>query len=204
VKVKIINKELSHYNEELKVTRLNYNMVMAKIDEEKLCFSQEDVQMIPENEYEKAILKCKDIVKIKLQRGISLLFYTAVLNCLEKTIGGSIRSIDVLKDEHRPLRKGLWEKLMLMVVNEEHALTVSVTGRHFGRNFDVTVSERCLEDFVDECEVEIEWYMREIKEKKNQIKRYRKAIGDVVSNHGRVRNELLALPDNNRITAGSA
>lgn len=191
VKVKIINDRLSHYNEELKVKKLNYDMVVVQNDDEKLYYNQQDVKIIPENEYEQVILRCKDIIKIKLNRGISLLFYTAVLDSIEKMIGGKVQSLDLLKDEFRNLRKGLWEKLLLIVINNQYAFTVTVTGRNFGKNFDVMVSERRLEDFIDECKVEIEWLENEIEDKKNLVFKYREAIKDVVCNNRKINNRPL-------------
>jgi hypothetical protein len=191
MKVKILNRELSHYNEELKVERLNYDMVMVKTEEEKLCYSKADVKIIPENECEKVILRCKDIIKIKLNRGMSLLFYTALLDTLEKTVGGKVESLDLLKDEFRPLRKGLWEKLILIVINNQFAFTVSITGRGFGKNFDVSISERRLEDFIDECKVELEWLDKEIEDRKTLSNRYKKAINDVLCNNKTLNTKLL-------------
>jgi hypothetical protein len=198
MKVKIINNKLSHYNEELKVQKLNYDMVEVQSDDEKLYYNQEDVKIIPENEYEKAILRCKDIVKIKLNRGISLLFYTSVLDNLEKTIGSKVESIDLLKDDYRPLRKGLWEKLLLVVVNEEYAFTIDVTGKSFGNNFDVIIAERRLEDFIDECKVEIEWLENEIEDRNKLICRYKKAIKDVISNNNKINTKLLLMAEDKK------
>jgi hypothetical protein len=202
VKVKILNKELSHYNEELKVKKLNFDMVMVQAENEKLCFSQEDVKIIPENEYEKSILRCTDIIKIKLNRGMSLLFYTAVLDSLENTIGGKVESLDLLKDEFRPLRKGLWEKLILVVINKQYAFTVSTTGRNFGKNFDVTISERRLEDFIDECRVEIEWLENEIEDKKRLVYRYKRAIKDIICNNKNLNSKLLLAPGDKDASQG--
>lgn len=191
MKVKILNKELAHYDEELKVQKLNYDMVIVQTEGEKLCYNQGDVKIIPENEHEKAILKCKDIIKIKLNRGISLPFYTTLLDTLEKTVGGKIENLDLLKDEFRTLRKGLWEKLIVVVINKQYPFTISVTGRHFGKNFDVIISERRLEDFIDECKVEIEWLEKEIKDKKNLIHRYKKCINNVICNSRKINSSHL-------------
>jgi hypothetical protein len=193
MKVKIINENMANFNEEFKVKNINYDMVVAEVNEEKLYFNQEDVAIISENIYEDAILKCKDVIKIKLGRGISLLFYTAVLDTLKQRIEEEVTGINLLKDEFRELRKGLWEKSMLMVVNEKFSLSVSVIGRKYGKHFDITIRDYNLRNFIDECCHEIEYLKKEIEEKEQIIERYRKGMKDVMYNYCNCSNKALLM-----------
>lgn len=182
MKVRVKNNKLDNFDEEYRVTNINYDMVVAEADDKKLYFHQEDVEIIPENDYEDALTKCKDLIKIKLCRGISLRFYSALLDTLVKTINVKVEAINLLKDEYKLIKKGLWEKLMLMIVNEKYALLVSVIGRNYGRNFDITIKDYNLRSFVDECCFEMDCLNKEIKEKEQTIERYKKGLKDVIGN----------------------
>lgn len=193
MRLRVINNKLSHYNEELKVDRLNYNMVGVKFGSDKLSFNKQDVELIPENEYDNILLKYEDITKIKLNRGISPDFYKVVLDCIKETLGSEVYSINLLQDEFEELRKGLWEKRLFMLVNEEVTLFISVIGRKFGDHFDITVKDVTLRDFVAECALQIETLENEIKEKQKKIEAYKRALKDSINNYGRSANEELKL-----------
>lgn len=194
MKVRIINKELANFDEEYRVKNMNFDMVLVEDHDEKIYFHQEDVQIIPENSYEDAILRCKDIIKIKLHRGISLRFYTAVLDILREKLGEEVVSINLLRDEYRVIKKGLWEKLMLMIINEKHSILLSVIGRNYGNHFDITVKDYTLRAFVDECSAEIECLTKEIKDRELLIERYRQGMKDVIENNC-VCNQRPLLPE---------
>lgn len=183
MKVKVINEELSLYNNEFKVINLNYDMVEIQGEEQKLYLLKDDVEIIPENKYEDAILRCRDIIKIKLNKGISLLFYTALIDCIELTIKKDIETIDLLQDDFDIIKKGIWEKRIVIVVNEKTALTISVIGRNYGNKFDITIKDNVLLDFIKDCCFQIEGLNKEVNAKMNLIDRYNKAIKDVIGNY---------------------
>lgn len=198
MKVRVINENLSCYNEEFKVTRLNFDMIIAQDNDEKVCFHKDDVKIISENKYEDIILKYPCIVKIKLGRGISLLFYTAIINCIEKVIKEKLEDINLLRDEFEVIKKGIWEKRLLLVVNEKFSMYISVIGRNYGHTFDVTIKDITLRDFIDDCCFEIEELKKEISEKETLISRYEKSIRDVFNNYGKLdTGSLLINAENN-------
>jgi hypothetical protein len=193
MKIKVINKKLSHFNEELKVTKLNYDMVAAVKDDIKLNFSKNDVEFIAENEYEDALLEYEDVLKIKLNRGISKEFYIVLIERIEEIIDTKVEAIDLLQDDFRIIKKGLWEKHLLLVVNHKVVLEINVTANNYSNIFNFIITDVALREFVAECAFQVDALEKELKEKQRQISAYRKAVETVVSNYGNSKDSVFML-----------
>lgn len=180
MKVRIKNKSLRCYEKEFKVIKMNYDYIVVYDGNERRRFHKDEVEFISEYNYENVILDCKDIIKIRLDRGMSLLLYSKLVSCIESKTEGKIKRINVLKDEYRIIRKGLWEKNLFLVINEEIPLYINIIGRNFDRNFDITIKDMSLEQFVGDCTSEIKQLETLIKEKKALSERYRRALKNVI------------------------
>lgn len=182
MKVKIINEKLPYFNESCEVVKINFDMVVARTNEKKVYLDMNDVQFIPENIYENTLLNNKDILKIKLNSGISIFLYIELIVSLEDKICGKIENIVLLKDEYKSIRRGLWEKQITLVVNEKFPFDIVVIGRNYDKKFDITIKEVILEDFVSGCNREIKNLTKEISEKEGIIKIYKNILKNVLDN----------------------
>lgn len=182
MKIKVVNDKLPYFNENCEVIKLNYDTVIARMQEEKICLNMSDVQFIPENTYESLLLSNKDILKIKLNSGMSIFFYLALITALEDKVGQKLVSIVLIRDKFRDTRKGVWEKQITLVVNDQSPFDIFVFGKKYSRTFDITIKEIILEDFINGCHKEIRNLKEEILEKEENIKIYKKVLKNVLDN----------------------
>lgn len=180
MKVKVINKSLNCYDMEFKVLKMNYDDIVVYDGEERRHFQRDEVKFISEYNYEDIIIQCKDIIKIRLDRGMPLVVYTKLAYFIEDKINGKIKSINVLKDEYRIIRRGLWEKELFLVINEETPIEVNIIGRNFAKNCDITIRAIELGQFIEECLTEIKELEDLIKQKKELSQRYKKVLQNVI------------------------
>lgn len=180
MKAKIKNQSLCLYNKELKVIKMNYDDIIVLNGDTSIHVQRDDVDFISESSYEDIIIRCGDIIKIKLNRGVSIALYTKLVSFIEDKVEDKVNSIDVLKDDYRIIRKGLWEKSLLLVVNDKKPLYINIIARNYSENFDITIKDIRLIDFIDECLDEIEELEAQIQQKKNLSRIYEKTIANVI------------------------
>lgn len=165
---------------EFKVQKMNYDDIVVYDGTERRHFRRDEVEFISESTYEDILIECKDIIKIKLDRGMSLNVYTKLVCFIEDKTNGKIKNINVLKDEYKVIRKGLWEKKLFLVINKTTPLEVSIIGRNFSKTFDITIKDIELERFIEGCISEIKELNDSIKRKKDLSDRYKKALQNVI------------------------
>lgn len=187
MKIRVVNQGLSEFNRSYKVKNINYDMVIAVENDEFIPLFMEDIELIPENEYDEMIIEYRDILKIKLGKSISMKFYAALINCIEERIGKKLISLDVLRDEYSINKRGVWEKKLILVVNHAIPLDISVIGEKYAEQFSITFKDITLQSFIEGCGENIKHIRREIEEKENSIKVYKRAISEVL--RGRLNSE---------------
>jgi len=180
MKIKVINNELPYYNKELVVIKINYDMIVAKTEEKKIKFRKKDVILIAENLNEEIIVKYEDLLKIKLDKTISNFFYTELIDKLKQVLFKDISNIEVLLDKYKIIKKGLWEKKMILVIDEVVPFEVIVIGKNYSRSFDIVIKEITLKDFVENCLLEIEMLNKEVEERNNIKEMYIKSLKNVI------------------------
>ena len=181
MKIRVVNNKLTLFNNELQVMNMNYDMVVAKYEKDTIKLSKEDVLFIAENQYEEIILKCRDLLKIKLDKTMYIGFYAELVDKLEQVIDKSIKNIEVLVDKYYLIKKGLWEKDLILVINEEIPLEVNVIGKNYSKSFDIVIKEISLRDFTNNCCLEMDMLKLQIKEKQRMIDRYGKILVNVLN-----------------------
>jgi hypothetical protein len=182
MKIRVINQELSEFSHDYKVKNINYDMVVVEENNEIYSFAMDDIKLISENKYDELILKYKDILKIKLGHNISVVLYSALINCIEDKIDGKLKSLNVLKDEYNINKRGIWEKKLVIVVNKSVPLEITVVGEKYAEKFSITFKDITLQDFIEGCSDNITLIKKEIEEKENDIKAYKRAINEVLGN----------------------
>ena len=179
MKVKIINSNSQDYERELKLRRMNYDQVVVNYPNEKgmKVFDKEEVEFIIESEVDEFLIKYNDFLKIKLNRGISVVLYKGILDAIENELKIDFESLNLLKDKYSVNKRGIWEKEILCVINEIMPIKIMANGQNFRKSgFNINIDEIEKEDFLEICAFEIKKINKEIKQKEDLLGRYGEAI----------------------------
>lgn len=181
MKAKILNNNI-YGDEKFKVMSMNYDFIILKVNDDKKIVQREDVELIPENDYEGIFCRYKDILKIKLNKGITPSFYPAFISYMENMIGNKVDQVDVLEDEYKLIKKGIWEKQLLVVINKLRIFKISTIGEKYGESFRFTIKEKNLNEFSEECKNKVKVLENEIEEKLTLKRKYEESLDEVVKN----------------------
>ena len=179
MKVKIINSNSEDYQKELKLRRMNYDQVVVNYPGGKgiKVFDKLDVEFITESEIDEFLSKFSDFLKIKLNRGISVVLYKAILDTIENELKINFNGLNLLKDKYAVNKRGIWEKEILCVINENMPIKIIADGQNFKKSgFNINIEEVEKEEFLEICAFEIKKINKEIKEKEDLLKRYGEGI----------------------------
>lgn len=177
--VKIVNTECEDYNKEFKLRRMNYDQVVVNYPDSKgiRVFNKDSVEFITETEIDEFLVKYNDFLKIKLNRGISVALYKAILDAIENEYNIEFKSLNLLKDKYAVNKRGVWEKEILCVINEIIPIKINASGQNFKKSgFNIKLEEVNKEEFFEICSFEIKKINKEIKEKEDILARYGMAI----------------------------
>lgn len=177
--VKIVNTECEDYNKEFKLRRMNYDQVVVNYPDSKgiRVFNKDSLEFITEIEIDEFLVKYNDFLKIKLNRGISVALYKAILDTIENEYNIEFKSLNLLKDKYAVNKRGVWEKEILCVINEIIPIKINASGQNFKKSgFNIKVEEVNKEEFFEICSFEIKKINKEIKEKEDILARYGMAI----------------------------
>ena len=144
MKVKIINPNSEDYQKELKLRRMNYDQVVVNYPDSKgiRVFNKDSVEFITETEIDEFLVKYNDFLKIKLNRGISVALYKAILDTIENEYNIEFKSLNLLKDKYAINKRGVWEKEILCVINEIIPIKINASGQNFKKSgFNININE---------------------------------------------------------------
>lgn len=192
MRAKILNKSIDSTKEELKVLSINYDFVAVQINDDKKVLRRDEVELIFENDSEKILNQYEDILKIKLNKGMTFAFYPTLINFIEDIVGRKVEQIDVLEDEFKFIKKGIWEKNLLIVINNLRTFKISAIGQKYGDNFSFTIKEINLSNFLKEYELKIKALEDEIKERQILKNKYEETLKNVINN-SIINNESILL-----------
>lgn len=179
MRVKVINSNLSDYGKEFKVRRMNYDQVVVNYPGAKgiNVFNKIDLEFITESEVDKFLIKYNDFLKIKLNRGISVTLYKAILDAIENELNIDFENLNLLKDKYSVNKRGVWEKEILSLINNKFAIKIVASGQNFKKSgFNIEIIEVLKEEFLEICAIEIKKINKEIKEKEDLLARYGESI----------------------------
>ena len=179
MKVKIINSNSEDYQKELKLRRMNYDQVVVNYPGGKgiKVFDKLDVEFITESEIDEFLIKYSDFLKIKLNRGISVALYKALLEIIESQLNIEFKNLNLLRDKHNVNKRGVWEKEIIAVINNSIPVKILAVGQNFKKiGFNITLDEINKDEFFEMCLFEIEKIQNEIKLKEDSLSRYGMAI----------------------------
>ena len=174
---KIINKDLEEFEREFKVRRMNYDQVVVNYPSDigLKVFDKKDVEYIKQTEIDEFLIKYSDFLKIKLNRGISIALYKALLESIELDI--IFENLNLLKDKYEVNKRGVWEKEILAVINYKIPVKLITSGQNFKKSgFNISIEIIEEKEFFEICKFEINKIQEEIKEKERILSRYGMAI----------------------------
>lgn len=192
MRAKILNKSIDDTREDLKVLSINYDFVAVQINDDKKVLRRDEVELIFEKDSEKILNQYEDILKIKLNKGMTFAFYPTLISFIEDIIGSKVEQIDVLEDEFKFIKKGIWEKNLLIVINNLRTFKISAIGQKYGDNFSFTIKEINLSNFLKEYELKVKALEDEIKERQILKNKYEKTLKTVI-NSSMINNESILL-----------
>ena len=176
---KIINKDLEEFEREFKVRRMNYDQVVVNYPSDigLKVFDKKDVEYIKQTEIDEFLIKYSDFLKIKLNRGISIALYKALLESIEAELDIIFENLNLLKDKYEVNKRGVWEKEILAVINYKIPVKLITFGQNFKKSgFNISIEIIEEKDFFEICKFEINKIQEEIKEKERILSRYGMAI----------------------------
>jgi hypothetical protein len=179
MEVKVTNNKLEDYGLTFKVRRMNFDKIIVNYatDSGIKIFSFEDVECISENNIDEFLIKHRIFLKIKLKRGISVVFYNALYESLIIEIQQEITDIKVLRDKYRINKRGIWEKEILLFIDNKFPLEIMASGQNFKRNeYNIVINKLERNDFLEICDVEIKNINSEIKLKKDILSSFIDAV----------------------------
>ena len=171
MKVKVINEELDDFGIDFKVRRMNFDNIIVNYPTESgiKSFSFSDVECISENDIDEFLIKNRNFLKIKLKRGISVVFYNALYDSIKYDIKEEIENLSVIKDKYKINKRGIWEKEILLIINNKFPLEVMASGQNFKRSeYNIIINELEKDYFLEICYEEIKKIESEI-ELNNEI-----------------------------------
>ena len=176
---KIINKDLEEFEREFKVRRMNYDQVVVNYPSDigLKVFDKKDVEYIKQTEIDEFLIKYSDFLKIKLNRGISIALYKALLESIEAELDIIFENLNLLKDKYEVNQRAVWEKEILAVINYKIPVKLITSGQNFKKSgFNISIEIIEEKEFFEICKFEINKIQEEIKEKERILSRYGMAI----------------------------
>ena len=176
---KIINKDLEEFEREFKVRRMNYDQVVVNYPSDigLKVFDKKDVEYIKQTEIDEFLIKYSDFLKVKLNRGISIALYKALLESIEAELDIIFDNLNLLKDKYEVNKRGIWEKEILAVINYKIPVKIIASGQNFKKSgFNISIEVVEEKEFLEICKFEINKIQEEIKEKERILSRYGLAI----------------------------
>lgn len=183
MKVKVINEKLSDNGKEFKVRRMNYDQVVVNYHSKEgiHTFGIHEVELISEGEVDDLLINHRELLKIKINRGVSIFFYKFLMEELQVVIECELKDINLLKDiSTQANKRGFWEKELVLIVNSKIPVRVKASGQNFKRanyNFDIKILEK--NEFEEICSFEIERLNKEIKARETQLSYFFLALEQV-------------------------
>ena len=174
MKAKVII-ENDDYGKDFKVRRMNYNEVIINYPTGTglKTYKYEDIELISEGEIDDFLINNKEFLQIKLNRGISVFLYKALKESLEEEVDGEVGNIILLRDRYSVNTRGIWEKELICVINENIPMEIRINGRKFKREgYSITINRLEKNSFIQSSKEEISKISEEISRKKELLIKY--------------------------------
>lgn len=183
MKAKVINGLSDYSGVIIDVRLLDYNYVLGMLPggytKVKLPF--EDVEFIYEYEWEKNIVKHRDLLKISLPDTVSIKFYGALCSVVEEHFGSTIRDVLIIGDSNEKARKGYWYKRLEIIINGSYPVSISASGGDYTNLYNIRAEDVNIDNYVDGCKDGINILKEKIKRDVKQLRFYEKVLHDLTN-----------------------
>lgn len=191
MKVIVKDKYSEDYNKQFSVRRINYDKVLVLYPNTEGIkeFYNKDVEILTENKIDEFLFSNKELLKIRLQRGISVFLYKALLDGIEIECKEKLDELIILLDTYSINKRNVWEKNLLMLVNNKFPIKVEAIGKKFSRkDYSLKISTIEKAEFKELCNREISKIKKEVDERENLISKYTLAMENL-ENPGVLKNK---------------
>lgn len=179
MKAKVSKNILDDYNQSFKVRRMNYDHVLVDypINSGIKSFKLEDVELISENRIDDFLISNKQYLKIKLKRGISVAFYSALQESIKIELNEDAEVLNVLYDRYKINKRGIWDKQLIILVNNKYPLEIDASGQNFRKDsYNINIRRIEQSEFIEICREEIKRIELDISEKEKEKESFQEAI----------------------------
>lgn len=181
MKAKVINSSSDYYSAIIDIKSINFKYVSG-IDNcigKKVKLPYEDVEFVYEQEWEKNIVKYRDILNVSLPDRASPFFY-AMLSCtLEEHMKEDIRNIAILSDVNEYTRRKYWYKRIVAVINNNHPVLISASGKEYSVQYNVDIEDMDRYKFISECKKGINEVKESIEAGMRKVKYYENILNSL-------------------------
>lgn len=183
MKAKIIIRN-EDYEKEFKVRRMNYEEVILNYPTGTglKTYKYNEIDLISEGEVDDFLISNKYFLQIKLNRGISVFLYKALKESIEEEINEGLNEITLLRDKYNVNGRGIWEKEIICVANDNTPIEVRITGKNFRKEgYSIIINKLEKTSFLQGCKEEINKILIEIKRKEQLLSKYGKVIEGLIN-----------------------
>lgn len=161
MKIRIKQNKSDDYEKVFKVRRMNYDYILVDYPNNNnigiKSFKTEDVDLIGENKIDDFLINNQQYLKIELKRGISVAFYSALKEALKIELNEEPEVLNVLYDRYKVNKRGIWDKQIIVLVNNKDALEINASGQNFNKySYNINISKIDKNEFINMCKEEIE------------------------------------------------
>jgi hypothetical protein len=194
MEVKVTNDKSEDFGMIFKVRRMNFDNIIVNYRNSNngmKMFSFLEVNCISENEIDEFLIKNRDFLKIKLKRGISVFFYKLLYESLKLEVKEQIVSLNVLKDKYKINKNKIWEKEILLLINNKFTLEVIASGQNFKKSgYNIAINKIESNVFLEICYTEIKNIKSKIRLEESILNSLERAVQQVLTNND-ITKELL-------------
>lgn len=157
MKAKVKNVVLGVSEMVVDVRSLDYKYVFGYLlgSYERVKIAYDDVEFMFDSEWEKSIVKYREVLHISLPKGVSPRFYAATAYAIEEYSKDEIRSICIIRDIQEKSRRKYWYKKIIVVINNSSPIIISAYGREYSNTYNINIEKTDSANLAFECKEEI-------------------------------------------------
>lgn len=183
MKAKVINRMSEYFDLIIDVRMLNYKYIygLGPDSKAKVKVYFEDVEFVFDHEWERNIVKYRDILRICLPEATTIKYYAAICSVMEEYFKGDIKNISIIRDVNEKARKGYWYKRIEIVINGTHPVYVGASGRNYSDMYNINMEDIDVNSFICACKDGICNLKENINRNFEQLRYYEKVLHRLTS-----------------------
>ena len=179
MKIRVIQNTSDDHKKIFKVRRMNYDHILVDYPDNKgiKSFKVEDIELIGESKIDDFLINNRQYLKIKLKRGISVAFYSALKEALKIELNEEAEELNILYDSYKVNKRGIWDKQIIILINNKEALEINASGQNFKKDsYNINIKKIPKDEFINMCKEEIEKIDQDIIAKEEEKRSFESAL----------------------------